>query len=63
MSFNNRVTPERKIELITLGNGRRVSIRPICRSDGQLEKELIEDLSPKPDAIALLGAAVKRVSN
>ncbi|WP_445365204.1 GNAT family N-acetyltransferase [Microbulbifer sp. ANSA001] len=59
MSFNNRVTPERKIELITLGNGRRVSIRPICRSDGQLEKELIEDLSPQTRRDRFIGGSCK----
>ncbi|WP_444946068.1 GNAT family N-acetyltransferase [Microbulbifer sp. VTAC004] len=59
MSFNNKVTPERKIELITLGNGRRVSIRPICRSDGQLEKELIEDLSPQTRRDRFIGGSCK----
>lgn len=48
-------TPER----VTLGDGRRVLIRPICRSDGQLEKELIESLSPESRRDRFIGGSCK----
>ncbi|MFA0812825.1 GNAT family N-acetyltransferase [Microbulbifer epialgicus] len=59
MTHNSKVSAAHQIEMITLGNGRKVSIRPICRSDGQLEKELIEDLSPKTRRDRFLGGNCK----
>ncbi|WP_444958775.1 GNAT family N-acetyltransferase [Microbulbifer sp. ZKSA002] len=59
MSPNNSVNTEHQVELITLGNGRKVSIRPICRSDGQLEKELIEQLSPETRRDRFIGGSCK----
>ncbi len=50
---------EHKPERVTLGNGRRVLVRPICRSDGQLEKELIEGLSPESRRDRFIGGSCK----
>ncbi|MCX2781104.1 GNAT family N-acetyltransferase [Microbulbifer thermotolerans] len=46
-------------EYVTLGNGRQVLIRPICRSDGQLEKDLIEGLSPETRRDRFIGGSCK----
>ncbi|GAB2874087.1 N-acetyltransferase family protein [Microbulbifer echini] len=59
MSHNSSVGNEHKIEQVTLDNGRRVSIRPVCRSDGQLEKALIEDLSPQTRRDRFIGGSSK----
>ncbi|WP_226642225.1 GNAT family N-acetyltransferase [Microbulbifer variabilis] len=59
MSHNRSVSNEHQIEQVTLGNGRRVSIRPICRSDSQLEKDLIEDLSPETRRDRFIGGSCK----
>ncbi|WP_444928710.1 GNAT family N-acetyltransferase [Microbulbifer sp. SSSA002] len=59
MSPNNSVDAEHQVELITLNNGRKVSIRPICGSDGQLEKELIEQLSPETRRDRFIGGNCK----
>ncbi|MCO1336795.1 GNAT family N-acetyltransferase [Microbulbifer sp. OS29] len=59
MSFDSSMSNEHQIELVTLGNGRRVSIRPICHSDGQLEKEMIEQLSPETRRDRFIGGSCK----
>ncbi|WP_323846676.1 GNAT family N-acetyltransferase [Microbulbifer magnicolonia] len=48
-----------KPETVTLGNGRRVVIRPVCRNDGQLEKDLIEGLSPETRRDRFIGGSCK----
>ena len=46
-------------ERITLRNGHSVTIRPVCRKDGELEKSLIEGLSPESRRDRFIGGSCK----
>ncbi|SHF88690.1 Acetyltransferase (GNAT) family protein [Microbulbifer donghaiensis] len=59
MSTYNSICKNYEAETVTLGNGRRVLIRPVCRNDGQLEKDLIEGLSPETRRDRFIGGSCK----
>ncbi|SEA09275.1 GNAT family N-acetyltransferase [Microbulbifer marinus] len=59
MSTYNNTCKNYESETVTLGNGRRVMIRPVCRNDGQLEKDLIEGLSPETRRDRFIGGSCK----
>lgn len=46
-------------ETVTLKNGKRVTIRPVCPSDDELEKDLFEHLSPESRRDRFLGGSCK----
>ncbi|AOS95898.1 Acetyltransferase (GNAT) family protein [Microbulbifer aggregans] len=46
-------------ETVTLQDGRQVQIRAVCKTDGQLEKQLFEGLSPESRRDRFLGGSHK----
>jgi len=52
---DTHLSPER----INLSDGRSVLVRPVCRGDGDLEKSLIEGLSPESRRDRFIGGSCK----
>lgn len=46
-------------ETVTLDDGRSIQIRAVCQTDGQLEKQLFESLSPESRRDRFLGGSHK----
>ncbi|WP_193162097.1 GNAT family N-acetyltransferase [Microbulbifer hainanensis] len=59
MSTQDKCGMHLDLERVTLKDGRSVTIRPVCRKDGELEKSLIEGLSPESRRDRFIGGSCK----